>query len=375
MGDGLTGAQYRRGELLVQFANGVTEAVRTQTMAAAHASGTLQVLPGGWELVATQFDTTALSALSVLSADRSVKQVSLNYRRTTQQRPNDDLYRLQWNFDAIDMPKAWEINPGGTADVTVAVIDTGLNTETGTFVFNSPFVGRVPIRFAATPDLVSDGRIVKAFDFVYGDKLPFDLDGHGTHVAGTIGQSTNNARGLAGVAYNVRLMPLKVLPADWDRILLSPVLRGGSDDVVARGIRYAADNGAQVINLSLGGPGASPLLRDAIQYAVNRGAFVAIAAGNAGEFGNPVEYRRLWRGNRRCHDRRRSRSSANSCRLFWPPLLRGGVCARWFNFRSLRLREQHHTGRVQRYVGSIRSARAAQTPAIIPRVSSSVRPL
>jgi len=143
------------------------------------------------------------------------------------------------------------------------------------------------------PDLVTDGRIQGAFDFVYDDEFPVDLGGHGTHVAGTIAQLTNNNIGVAGVAYNVKLMPLKVISGgsliSWDDIFF-PGNPGGSVAIVAEAIRYAADNNAKVINLSLGGPGAAPALQEAITYAVGRGTFVAIAAGNAGAAGNPTFY-------------------------------------------------------------------------------------
>jgi serine protease len=160
-------------------------------------------------------------------------------------------------------------------------------------VFSSPFVGDIAIRFAAVPDLVTDDRIVSAYDFIYDDAFPVDLGGHGTHVAGTIAQQTNNNIGVAGVAYNVKLMPLKVISGgsltSWDDVF-NPSNPGGSVAVVSEAIRYAADNGAKVINLSLGGPGAAPPLRDAISYAVSRGVFVAIAAGNEADDGNPVGY-------------------------------------------------------------------------------------
>ena len=92
-------------------------------------------------------------------------------------------------------------------------------------------------------------RFVAPRDFIWDDDLPFDLDGHGTHVAGTIGQLTNNGVGVAGMAYNVRIMPVKVIQGLWDDIFGSPF---GTDDIVARGVRYAADNGANVINMSIG---------------------------------------------------------------------------------------------------------------------------
>ena len=99
---------------------------------------------------------------------------------------------------------------------------------------------------------------------------------------------TRNGGGTAGVAFNVKLMPVKVIDADWDDIFGSP--NQGTDDVVARGVRYAADNGAKVLNLSIGRTGdPAPVVEDAIKYAVSKGAFVAIAAGNDFQDGNPTE--------------------------------------------------------------------------------------
>jgi serine protease len=94
------------------------------------------------------------------------------------------------------------------------------------------------------------------------------------------------------VAFNVRIMPIKVLASFWDVVLGCAPETGGSDDDVARAIRYAADNGAKIINLSLGSPGftgSAPVMEDAIKYAVGKGVFVAMAAGNDFENGNPTE--------------------------------------------------------------------------------------
>jgi serine protease len=288
--DPATGAQYRRGELLVRFKDGASQALRVQALQRRGATRRTRALPEHWELVAVARDGDIPGAAADLARDPAVQQVSMNYRLTTQQlRPNDTDYRLQWNFDSINMPQAWQINPGARNDVTVAVIDTGLNTLTDTFVFPSSFVGAVAIRFAAVPDLVTDGRIEGEYDFVYGDVYPVDLDGHGTHVAGTIAQQTNNNLGVAGIAYNVKLMPLKVLSGSWD-LILNPGNDGNSTSMIAEAVRYAADSGAKVINMSLGGAGPAPIVRDALRYAVDKGAFVAIAAGNDGDVGNPVTY-------------------------------------------------------------------------------------
>lgn len=292
--DPLTGAQYRRGEVLVRFRADADAIARLSTLRTARGRRVVRALPGDWTLVELEPGTEPREAIRALRAGRAIADASLNFRVRAQQfRPNDEFHHLQWNFTAISLPVAWEINPGARTDVVVAVIDSGLNTITDTFLFVSPF-GQIPVRFAATPDLVTDDRIVSPYDFVYDDEFPVDLGGHGTHVTGTIAQQTNNNIGVAGVAFNVKLMPLKVLSGgpfltSWDDVF-NPGNPGGSVSIVADAIRYAADNNAKVINLSLGGPGPAPPLRDAIAYAVSRGAFVAIAAGNSGDEGNPIEY-------------------------------------------------------------------------------------
>jgi serine protease len=180
------------------------------------------------------------------------------------------------------------------------VLDSGVAFRSGLMRYNArsvrltpfspllPALGPVDVPFAAAPELGGADRFVSPRDFIWETTTPFDLDGHGTHVAGTIGQLTNNGVGGAGMAFNVRIMPVKVIATDWDVIFGSPFL--GTDDVVARGVRYAVDNGAKVLNMSIGrgGPPA-PLLQEAINYAVSRGAFVVVAAGNDFELGNPVE--------------------------------------------------------------------------------------
>ncbi len=162
-----------------------------------------------------------------------------------------------------------------------------------------PSLGDLTLSFVAATELATPAtRFVAPHDFIWDDDSPVDLDGHGTHVTGTIGQLTNNGSnglgdvahggGTAGIAFNVKIMPVKVIDGDWDDIFGSP--NQGTDDVVARGVRYAADNGAKVLNLSIGRTGdPAPVVEDAIKYAVSKGAFVAIAAGNDFQDGNPTE--------------------------------------------------------------------------------------
>jgi serine protease len=236
-----------------------------------------------------------------MRARADVEYAQPRYRNHAMSRPNDTLYSNQWNFPAIDMERAWDIQPGASSEIIVAVLDSGMAFRTVTVRYNSrfpfrltpggplyPALGVVDVPFAAAPELGASAspRFVAPFDFIWNDELPVDLDGHGTHVAGTIGQLTNNGNGTAGMAYNVRLMPVKIIDGVWDEIFGSPF--GGTDDVVARGIRYAADNGAKVLNLSIGRTqgGAAPVVTDAIRYAVGRGCFVVVASGNTRDDGN-----------------------------------------------------------------------------------------
>jgi serine protease len=188
--------------------------------------------------------------------------------------PNDQYFDLQWNLRRIGMETAWEINRGGSSRITVAVIDSGVAyANQGAF--------------AQAPDLAGT-RFVAGYDFIWEDEVPTDTDGHGTHVAGTIAQTTNNSTGLAGIAFNVGIMPIKVLTSDWDDENGAP--NPPSMSVLARGIRFAADHGVQVINLSLGAEGESATVESAIRYAIGKGVFVAAAAGNSGDEGNGAEW-------------------------------------------------------------------------------------
>ncbi len=220
--------------------------------------------------------------------------------------PNDSSFaELQWNFPLIGIPAAWDINDGGDSSIIVAVLDTGMTTQSGQMtvpLWTGTAFEQVTLPFAPSPD-VNQSRYVSARDFT--DSITTggavrDLDRHGTHVASTIVEDANNQLALAGIAHRVRVMPVKVCLGYWDLMLLQgsfgipgflpPSAGGCSNADVAEGIRYAADNGARIINLSFSGPSPSLTERDAIEYAVQRGAVVTIAAGNQFESGNPTQY-------------------------------------------------------------------------------------
>jgi len=200
------------------------------------------------------------------------------------------------------MPRAWDINPGANDTIIAAVVDTGITAVTRSYSFQT-WNGRanqnVSVPYGLSPDFGA-ARIVSPRDFVFWDGPVLDMEGHGTHVASTIGEDTNNSLAEAGIAYRVKLMPVKVCVGYWEvqfamsasgyRGFVPQDVGGCPTSEIAEGIRYAADNGAKIINLSLGGSAPSATLRDALRYAAGKGAFVAIAMGNEYEDGNPVDY-------------------------------------------------------------------------------------
>ena len=143
-----------------------------------------------------------------------------NYIRRQHAVPTDPGYGSQWHLDQINAPGAWDINPGGKGDLLVAVVDSGVTEVARSIVFRTWTGGRfenVVVPYAPNPDL-SEARFVPGRDFVFlsAGTPVLDMSGHGTHVAGTILQSTNNDVGYAGIAYNARLLPVKVCLSEWD---------------------------------------------------------------------------------------------------------------------------------------------------------------
>ncbi len=206
------------------------------------------------------------AVIAALSRDPRVEHVEPMgvYRETFV--PNDPLYATkQWHLKRVGAETAWSYACG--QGVTVAVVDTGIACfDKGPFTRGTDLAGT---------------RCEGGWNFVNDTREAADDQGHGTHVAGTIAQTTNNGMGAAGLAYCASLMPVKVLNKQGF----------GSTANVAEGVRYAADNGAQIINLSLGGPLKSGILKDAVEHAIARGVLVVAAAGNSGKkVGYPAAY-------------------------------------------------------------------------------------
>jgi thermitase len=160
--------------------------------------------------------------------------------------PNDTSFGSQWALAKAGATSAWDRARGD--GVLIADLDTGVDYH--------------------HPDLA--GKVALGWDFVAGDADPIDEHGHGTHVAGIAAAVTNNARGVAGMAPSARILAVRVLDANGS----------GTMSNAARGITYAVDNGAKVINLSLGGASGTTALRDAVGYAVGKGVVLVCAAGN-----------------------------------------------------------------------------------------------
>jgi subtilisin family serine protease len=199
-------------------------------------------------------------ALRAFYADPAVEYAEYDFAGHGSFYPDDPRFAEQWGLhntgqeggtpDAdVDAPEAWDVTRGVTTTV-LAIIDTGVDLD--------------------HPDLV--GRLVDGYDFVNDDTDPQDDHGHGTHVAGTAAAGTNNGLGVAGVCPECRIMPLKVLnSSNW-----------GYYTWWIEGIEYAVDNGAHVINMSLGGTSNSQALRDAVRYAHDANVPIVAAMMNDG---------------------------------------------------------------------------------------------
>jgi serine protease len=258
------------GEVLVKFRDGVNAGRKAQILMVTGARVARVTHGSGFAVLRPRPGASALDYLQFLSRRWEVAVAEPNYiaRAATTDRYFNP---YQWNlFDhglksgaapsnyGINAASAWNYSRG--LDVTVALLDTGCAYATYQ-------------QYYQAPDLASV-RISPGWDFVNNDGYPSDDNGHGTHVAATL-TAPNDGVGTAGVAPGCTIMPIKVLGAD----------ANGSYDAIAGGIRYAADRGAQIINLSLDGAQASAILQDAVQYAYTKGCLIVAAAGNEARFG------------------------------------------------------------------------------------------
>ncbi len=242
-----SGPEFEPGAILVRWGPGV----RTQdaTVTALGAS-TVDSIPA---LGVTKLRVTPGKELEAIDAlKKAGAQIAEpNYRRRITSVPNDPRYSSQWNMSKINAPSAWDITMG-SSNIIVAVIDTGMDTS--------------------HPDRPQN--LIRGADYIVDSTgatlVSSDPQGHGTHVSGIVAARTNNGIGVAGMAPGASLMVVRVLDASGF----------GDTDTTAKGIIYAVDHGARVINLSLSGFDSSEFEEDAVNYAYSRGVMIVAAAGN-----------------------------------------------------------------------------------------------
>ncbi len=268
------GNHYAPDQVLVKFKSILSEQKREATFAA-YQTKKLRRIPG-LDIYKLQIpeDTSVEEMIYLLNRNPDVEYASPNYYRYLTYTPNDTFFKdyqyALYNSGQVAGPPGspqgkeradikatagWEETKGDKT-VIIAVIDTGIDLE--------------------HPDLINKIS-PNGYDFVDEDSIPEYIHWHGTHVAGIAGAETNNNEGIAGVAINCKIMPLKVF---W----IDPVdgLPTTDDFLVIAAIRYAADNGAHVINMSLGGPDPNPLLEEAQKYAYDRDVVIVATTGNNG---------------------------------------------------------------------------------------------
>lgn len=272
---------HRPGNVLVKWRGEAAGPALAEALAAQAAS--VQAIYPGPRLARLQTPIGQEAAVAAALRGRpEVVYAELDYMAgaaTTAdlQLPNDPEFPRQWGLTKINAPAAWSVITGAVS-ITMAVVDSGID-------LGHPDLA--PQLWANPDEIPGNGADDDAngkIDDVYGwhlfqaangpaeDARVQDDFGHGTHVAGIAAAATDNGIGIAGVAAGARIMAVKVLDQYGN---------GWYSDIIA-GIVYAADNGAQLINLSLGGATSSQALCDAAAYAESRGALVIAAAGNTG---------------------------------------------------------------------------------------------
>jgi serine protease len=268
-------ADYVPGQVIVKYRHGAPRLVRAMVQRSAKAAYMAR-LPDGSRALRVIGNRSVQATIAALERQRDVRYAVPDYIAHAAYMPNDPgmadtpggWAATQWDFTGpwgVDAPAAWDEAiaagaPGGSG-VIVAVLDTGVAYENRG-------------RYRKAPDLYH-GRFVRPYDFVDGDRHPNDENGHGTHVTMTIAEATNNGIGLTGLAYGVKIMPLRVLDS-----------QGAGDAIaISRAIRYAANNGAKVINMSLEfdtsvTASQIPEIVSAVRYAHHKNVVMVAASGN-----------------------------------------------------------------------------------------------
>ncbi|MDD5342457.1 MAG: S8 family serine peptidase [Patescibacteria group bacterium] len=255
---------YVKGEVLIQL-NDQMSAAQPSSIAHKLSVQKIRAVADSFYLSQLKKNESVDQAIARLSANPLVKSIQPNFiYRASSFTPDDPLYPRQWNFQIINASEAWELDQaaplyGGDPGIIVAMLDTGIAYET-----YGPFV--------QAPDL-ADTHLTPGYDFVNNDEHPNDDNGHGTHMAGTIAESTNNALNTAGLAFETTLMPVKVLDSTGQ----------GTSETIIQGIRYAMDHGAKIINMSFGSTETGDdAYAQILAEATEQKIVLVAAAGNAG---------------------------------------------------------------------------------------------
>jgi subtilisin family serine protease len=277
------------GEIVVQFDETAPAPARGEARRAAGVGAVRAMRRSGQQLVKVEDGRSVAAAIRALEADPRVRYAEPNYIYGTTEVPDDPLFGQLWGlrntgqlvkgvpgtagvFGAdIAASAGWD-RLTGSSGATVAVVDSGVaydHPDLDGNIWANP--GEVPN--GADDDGNGFVDDIRGYDFIGNDADPRDLNGHGTHVAGTIGAEGNNGAGVTGVNWDVSLMPVRVLNAGGS----------GSNAAVTDGFDYAGDEGAQVVNASLGGGGFSQAMSDAITS--HPDTLYVVAAGNGGADG------------------------------------------------------------------------------------------
>ena len=264
------GASYVPNQVIVKFKPDTPQEIREQIISQYNCSMADKCMYADLHLLEVPESQTPEQMISILQNVEEVEYAELNHIIRALLVPDDPLYYLQWNLHngpngGVNMEKAWDIQTGDP-NVVIAVLDSGVAYENFGI-------------YRQAPDLAQT-KFVAGYDFVNHDSHPNDDAGHGTHVTGTIAQSTNNNLGVAGVAFGCSVMPVKVIGSQ------------GTGNVfgIVNGIYFAIAKDVNVINMSLGSDSNSTALEQAVKYAWSNDITIVCAAGNNFQDGNQPSY-------------------------------------------------------------------------------------
>jgi serine protease len=256
-----TKERYKAGEVIVKFKNNLYAQDAVEKISAPFKFSVKEDFhskDGIFGFTIVNVDCSVEEAVKFFSQLPDVEYAEPDYIASEAIVPNDTYYAYQWNMTNIYMPQSWNIETGMNT-IYVAVLDSGVD-------YNHP-------------DLNSVVNNTYDYDFVDNDSSAFDERGHGTHVAGIIAAETNNSQGVAGInwggLYSTKILPIRVLDKTGS----------GYYSNIAKGIIYAVEHSAKVINMSLGGKDPSTTLYNAVRYAYLNDILVVAAAGNNGIYG------------------------------------------------------------------------------------------